>query len=78
MRYPSLVLTAFIVLLLAGCSSFWNIDGATRSGVSSSLVDYLYPAGEVPPAVEDSVPYLELPLRVGIAFVPNQSGRSEY
>ena len=76
MRYPSLVLTAFIVLLLAGCSSFWNIDGATRSGVSSSLVDYLYPAGEVPPAVEDSVPYLELPLRVGIAFVPNQGGRS--
>ena len=76
MRYVYLVLAAFVVLFLAGCSSFWNIGGATRSGVSSSLVDYLYPAGEVPPDVQDRVPYLELPLRVGIAFVPNQGGRS--
>jgi rhombotail lipoprotein len=76
MRYPGLVLTTFIALILAGCSSFWNIDGATRGGVSSSLVDYLYPAGEVPPGVDDRIPTLELPLRVGIAFVPNQGGRS--
>ena len=76
MRYPSLVLTAFIVLFLAGCSSFWNMGGETRSGVSSSLVDYLYPAGEVPPDVQDRIPNLELPLRVGIAFVPNEGGRS--
>ena len=76
MRYRILILAAFIVLLLAGCSSFWNLGGETRSGVSSSLVDYLYPAGEVPPDVEDRIPYLELPLRVGIAFVPNQGGRS--
>ena len=75
MRYRILVLAAFIVLLLAGCSSFWNL-GETRSGVSSSLVDYLYPAGEVPPDVQDRIPSLELPLRVGIAFVPNQGGRS--
>lgn len=70
------VLASSIVLLLAGCSSLWNMGGETRSGVSSSLVDYLYPAGEVPPAVQDSIPYLELPLRVGIAFVPGQGGRS--
>ena len=74
MRYRLLVLAAFIVLSLAGCSSFWNL-GETRSGVSSSLVDYLYPAGEVPPDVQDRIPSLELPLRVGIAFVPNQGGR---
>jgi rhombotail lipoprotein len=66
---------ALLVLLMSGCSSFWNIYGESRSGVSSSLVDYLYPAGEVPPDVQDSIPYLELPLRVGIAFVPGQSGR---
>ncbi len=76
MRYVRLVSTACIVLFVAACSSFWNIGGATRSGVSSSLVDYLYPAGEIPPDVQDRVPYLELPLRVGIAFVPNQGGRS--
>jgi rhombotail lipoprotein len=76
MRYRRQVLAAFIILLLSGCSSFWNMGGETRSGVSSSLVDYLYPAGEVPPDIQETIPYLELPLRAGIAFVPNQGGRS--
>ena len=60
-------------LLLAGCSSLWNWGGGNRSGTSSSLVDYLYPGGEIPPRAEETVPYLQLPLRVGIAFVPGQS-----
>ncbi len=71
-----LISIAVFVVLTAGCSSLWNPGGETRSGVSSSLVDYLYPAGEVPPDVQDVIPYLELPLRVGIAFVPGQSGRN--
>jgi len=75
MRYPKLISTIFIVLSLTGCSSLWNFGGETRSGVSSSLVDYLYPAGEVPPNIHESIPYLQLPLRVGIAFVPGQTGR---
>jgi len=74
--YPKLILAGLTVLLLAACSSLWNVGGETRSGVSSSLVDYLYPAGEVPPDLQKTIPYLELPLRVGIAFVPGQSGRS--
>jgi rhombotail lipoprotein len=61
-------------LLLTGCSTFWNWSGGGRNGSSSSLVDYLYPNGEVPPGIQDSIPYLELPLRVGIAFVPGQAG----
>jgi len=76
MSYSKLTLAGVIVALLTGCSSFWNFTGETRSGVSSSLVDYLYPAGEVPPDLQDTIPHLELPLRVGIAFVPGQSGRS--
>ena len=75
MRYLKLISTIFIVLSLTGCSSLWNFGGETRSGVSSSLVDYLYPAGEVPPNIHESIPYLQLPLRVGIAFVPGQTGR---
>ena len=75
MHYLRLISTVFIVLLIAGCSSMWNFGGQTRSGVSSSLVDYLYPAGEVPPVTQNTIPYLQLPLRVGIAFVPGQSGR---
>lgn len=76
MRYMRLISTGLIVLVFAGCSSLWNLGGETRSGVSSSLVDYLYPAGEVPPDIQNTIPYLELPLRVGIAFVPGQGGRS--
>jgi rhombotail lipoprotein len=63
---------ALLALALVGCSSLWNWNGG-RSGTSSSLVDYLYPDGEIPPAVEETVPYLELPLSAGIAFVPGQS-----
>ena len=75
MHYLKLISTTLVMLLIAGCSSLWNFGGETRSGVSSSLVDYLYPAGEVPPATQDTIPYLNLPLRVGIAFVPGQSDR---
>jgi len=59
---------------LSACASlFYGDQYGTRSGASSSLVDYLYPGGEIPPEVPDSLPYLELPVRVGIAFVPSNS-----
>ena len=61
-----------ILLLLAGCTSFWQATtGNTRRGVSSSLVEYLYPSGEEPPPFYESVPQLNIPLRVGLAFVPS-------
>ena len=73
--HQKITLPAFIlaVLALPACTSFWQIGGpgAVRDGVSSSLVDYLYPKGEVPPEQTHEIPNLELPLRVGIAFVPN-------
>jgi rhombotail lipoprotein len=69
-----LLLCALLAAALTGCSSLWNWDGGNRSGTSSSLVDYLYPDGQIPPDVDATIPYLELPLRAGIAFVPGQSG----
>jgi rhombotail lipoprotein len=69
-----LISVVLVVSLLTGCSSMWNWSGAARSGASSSLVDYLYPDGQEPPDFEQTIPYLELPLRVGIAFVPSQAG----
>lgn len=44
-----------------------------RQGVSSSLVEYLYPKGEIPPKYDQSIPNLNLPLRIGLAFVPGPS-----
>lgn len=60
------------VVALAACSSLWQMGSQTgmRDGVSSSLVDYLYPKGEQPPDHSTTIPRLDLPLRVGVAFVP--------
>ena len=74
MRKKSLITIILITLMLSGCSTLWDWSGGARNGTSSSLVDYLYPNGEVPPVVHDTIPYLELPLRVGIAFVPGYVG----
>jgi len=76
MNYKALALLLLLSFLVGGCSSFAGLSGESRRGVSSSLVDYLYPKGQVPPEVPDAIPYLELPLRVGIAFVPSQAGAS--
>lgn len=67
MRSSKLFVLATGVVLLSGC---WTYLGQQREGVSSSLVDFLYPAGEVPPPVSDAIPELKVPLRVGVAFVP--------
>lgn len=56
------------VLLMAGCSS-------QQVGTKSSVVDYLYPK-EKGKVVEPSMPVLKLPIKLGIAFVPEQSARS--
>jgi len=66
-------------LAVGSCS--WLLGGPeqveTRKGVSSSLVDYLYPKGEEPPELKPRTPRLELPLRAGIAFVPARSESSQ-
>ena len=67
-------LFAITVLLLTSCANYFGHDG--RRGVSSSLVDYLYPDGQVPPKHEETTPHLRLPLTVGLAFVPSQQGTS--
>ena len=72
---PVRVLVISLVLLpLAGCSSLLTGDfEQRRSGRSSSLVDYLYPEGQAPTEKDSLTPTLELPLRVGVAFVPSRA-----
>lgn len=58
------------VVALAGCATFFS-GVSPRTGVSSSVVDYLYPAGTpFEPAVEGR-PEIRLPARVGLMFVPS-------
>jgi rhombotail lipoprotein len=73
----TLVLTSVAALMLSGCTALnalmGNPDGTRQSRNSSSLVEFLYPDGRVPPA-ENQIPELKVPLRVGLAFLPTQDG----
>ncbi|HEY8052024.1 MAG: rhombotarget lipoprotein [Steroidobacterales bacterium] len=75
MRKCLMICIALIGAALAGCATApfcYPSCGATRHN-SSSLVEFLYPRGELPPA-QNSVPELHVPLRVGLAFLPAQGG----
>jgi len=68
-----LCVVAVTALALAGCESLSTMwGGSTRSGESSSVVEFLYPNGEVPPKPTGEVPAITLPIKVGLAFVPGR------
>jgi rhombotail lipoprotein len=62
-----------VFVVLSGCealSTMWGGAAQTRTGVSSSVVEFLYPGGEAPPKPMGELPTLQLPIKVGLAFVP--------
>lgn len=61
---------SLMLLMLTGCAGFLGLD--TRSGASSSVVGYLYPDGSLPDLEREQLPVIELPARVGLAFVPSE------
>lgn len=68
-RAIKLCFISFVVLTFSSCAGFY---GGSQRGVSSSLVDYLYPDGKTPSKHEQSTPHLQIPLTVGLAFVPTK------
>ncbi len=76
--FKKLLLMSTVCLALGGCELLWHGGSyeSVRQGKSSSLVDYLYPDGETPERPSAELPSLELPLRVGIAFVPSEYGQA--
>lgn len=61
---PFALALVFAASLLAGCAGL-----AVHNRQAASVVEYLYPARQ-PPAPGPEVTRLQLPVRVGIAFVP--------
>ena len=64
-----LVVGLLLICFLTGCAEFY---GERKTRYTSSVVDFLYPKEnivEVP-----TIPRLSLPLRVGVAFVPESAG----
>lgn len=60
-----------IVLLAFGLSGC--MTNHQQRNVSSNLVGYLYPKGNPISHLQDQMPLLKLPLRVGVAFIPESS-----
>jgi rhombotail lipoprotein len=63
-------LTTMFVAMIAGCA------GMHERHTTTSVVDYLYP-NQTDPVVQQGVPVLNLPMRVGIAFVPEKPGQAQ-
>ncbi len=63
----SVALLLAVVLLATGCAT-------TQSRQTTSIVDFLYPDAKEPVA-DQGIPVLNLPMRVGVAFVPEAHGR---
>jgi rhombotail lipoprotein len=60
------VLASVLLVLAAGCA------GVRNRHTTTSIVDYLYP-NQTEPVAQQGTPVLNLPMRVGIAFVPDKS-----
>ena len=63
-KIPSFTFIVTLIFLLTGCYAFHG----RQNRYASSVVDYLYPYRNV--VEQPSIPHLSLPLRVGVAFVP--------
>jgi rhombotail lipoprotein len=56
---------------LSGCADLLCAPNCkAHAHNASSLVDFLYPKGAIPPR-RDAIPELHIPLRVGLAFLPS-------
>ena len=62
------------VSLLSACSMLVSQQTGKQS-VSSSLIDFLYPEKEDRTVLNEDIPVLTLPVKVGIAFVPSSGGQ---
>lgn len=71
-RRMRLAAMGVLALSLSGCASLFHGFDRRHHEASSPLVEFLYGNGDVPPVASEV--YLDLPVRVGICFLP-ASGR---
>jgi len=66
-KYTLTIILAIFMVATGGC--------ATQSRYYSSSVDYLYP-GKTEPVESPTIPVMKIPMKVGIAFVPDAGWQS--
>jgi rhombotail lipoprotein len=67
------ITAAAALVFIAGCAAF---SGSNERREASSVMDYLYPKHSTTQVDTPTVPVLSLPLRVGVAFVPEHKNRT--
>jgi rhombotail lipoprotein len=67
------ITAAAALVFIAGCAVF---SGSNERREASSVMDYLYPKHSTTQVDTPTVPILSLPLRVGVAFVPEHKNHS--
>lgn len=77
MKIRMLVGLLMAAVALPGCTvvqhAFCAPACQSQTHNTSSLVNFLYPDGKTPPP-NNTIPVLHVPLRVGLAFLPSQTG----
>jgi rhombotail lipoprotein len=67
-RAACCVLFGLVMVAVSGCATSYS-----HSRQTTSIVDYLYPEKKEPVA-DQGMPVLTLPMRIGVAFVPDARG----
>jgi len=67
-KVARLALVSLALAVVSGCG------GMRTQHTSTSVVEYLYPNASKEPIADQGIPVLSLPMRVGIAFVPERTG----
>lgn len=73
-RYAVRIISLAAIGWIAGCALFSTADHRQ----ASSVMSYLYPEKAESHIDTPTIPVLSLPLRVGVAFVPDQANRQGY
>jgi rhombotail lipoprotein len=69
-RLAVLVAAVVAALALAGCA---GMSKESRQRQQASMLSYLFPGSSEPPAPSDAVAVINVPFRIGVAFVPDNA-----
>jgi rhombotail lipoprotein len=69
-RLLLMMVLAAVAAGIAGCAS---MDQAAKQRQVASMLAFLFPGAAEPPAASDAVAVLNVPFRIGVAFVPDNA-----
>ncbi|MCU0939691.1 MAG: hypothetical protein MUC86_11230, partial [Burkholderiaceae bacterium] len=64
------LLAVALCIALAGCAS---MEATTKQRQVASVLTFLFPGTDQPPPPSDKVAVIDVPFRIGVAFVPDQA-----